>query len=219
MTGLVPTFEDDGDDRGQVGIGTLIVFIAMVLVAAIAAGVLINTAGFLQTQAENTGTESTEQVSNNINVLSEVGEVSSSNDSVDEIRLAVAPAAGSDALNLEEVTIQFVSDNDFANMVHNASAQSGDYAFFSDAITAEDRTDNVMTDSTDRYEIVFPLSNNLDGTNNTRTSAADNSDLGPMTEGEQAELTITTDAGAQLTATIQVPDSLAGDSDGDTVTL
>ena len=67
--------EERLNDRGQVGIGTLIVFIAMVLVAAIAAGVLINTAGFLQTKSEQTGQESSAQVSNRVQVVSGFGNV------------------------------------------------------------------------------------------------------------------------------------------------
>ena len=106
------------DDRGQVGIGTLIVVIAMVLVAAIAAGVLINTAGFLQSQAEATGEESTDLVSERIDVTSTVGIVGDA-DAGDllEIRVGVSGSPGADDIDLSETTIQAVGPNGQANLV------------------------------------------------------------------------------------------------------
>jgi flagellin FlaB len=111
-------FITNREDRGQVGIGTLIVFIAMVLVAAIAAGVLINTAGFLQTQAEATGEESTDLVSERIDVTSEVGIVGSeANGELSEIRLSVSGAPGADQIDLSETTIQAVGPGGQQNLV------------------------------------------------------------------------------------------------------
>ena len=111
-------FITNREDRGQVGIGTLIVFIAMVLVAAIAAGVLINTAGFLQTQAEATGEESTDLVSERIDVTSEVGIVDNeANGELSEIRLSVSGAPGADQIDLSETTIQAVGPGGQQNLV------------------------------------------------------------------------------------------------------
>ncbi|WP_200530963.1 archaellin/type IV pilin N-terminal domain-containing protein [Halorubrum sp. LN27] len=127
----------NSEDRGQVGIGTLIVFIAMVLVAAIAAGVLINTAGFLQSQAEATGQESTDLVSERIDVSTEVGIVgNASSGELESIRLGVTGAAGSDQIDLSETTIQAVGPNGQANLVFTDVDANGTDLTTDDSINA-----------------------------------------------------------------------------------
>ncbi|WP_254822495.1 flagellin [Haloglomus halophilum] len=107
---MFENIERDADERGQVGIGTLIVFIALVLVAAIAAGVLINTAGFLQNQAESTGEESTQQVSNNVEVLSATGSMSSSGGPVDTVTITIGLGPGSDPVNIGETRFELLDE-------------------------------------------------------------------------------------------------------------
>ncbi len=104
-------FDTESTDRGQVGIGTLIVFIAMVLVAAIAAGVLINTAGFLQSKSEQTGQESSAQVTDRVRVASTVGVVGN-DESVHLVNLTVMKSSGAGDINLSTATVEWLGPDD-----------------------------------------------------------------------------------------------------------
>ncbi len=95
-----------GSKKGAVGIGTLIIFIAMVLVAAIAAAVLINVSGILQQRAMKTGKEAISQVSGNLLVQSVLGTTNPQMTNIDNFTIFLTAAAGSGRLDLGQLVVR-----------------------------------------------------------------------------------------------------------------
>jgi flagellin FlaA/flagellin FlaB len=104
------------------------VFIAMVLVAAIAAGVLINTAGFLQSKSQQTGEESSAQVTNQLQVVSKTGIVNQGGESsTDMVTIEASTTSNPDISIDSESTLTLTIDDsaDEASQVVLGSSQSG----------------------------------------------------------------------------------------------
>ncbi|MFD1599435.1 archaellin/type IV pilin N-terminal domain-containing protein [Halobellus rarus] len=221
-------FEENDADRGQVGIGTLIVFIAMVLVAAIAAGVLVNTAGFLQATAEDAGQESVDKVTNRLDVVSSHGLVNDTNDgkAIDSLNLTVRLAAGSGSVSLESTTIKYVSGTTAENLVfENETTNDGKdlgnvtrydsgtgFGLNTSEYTAyalEDDGDTsypVLNSQADRFEIVI------------NTSLVEGNEEGLGT-GDSVELDITSRDGGSTQVIFTMPQQLAGQDNNDPVPL
>ncbi len=86
------------------GIGTLIIFIALILIAAIAATVLLQTASALQSRALQTGRESEAQASSQLQVEAVTGHTIDYN-RIDYLRMVVSLAPGSDNVDLTTTTM------------------------------------------------------------------------------------------------------------------
>ncbi len=103
--------------KADMGIGTLIIFIAMILVAAIAAGVLIQTATSLQNRALLTGTRTQGQVSTALQYLAVYAENGSSPDkTVEDFFVNAKLAAGSDSIKLEDALMELSLQDMSANL-------------------------------------------------------------------------------------------------------
>ena len=102
-------------DIGAIGIGAMIVFIAMVLVAGIAASVLVQTSTKLETQAMKTGSETIAEVSTGIAVEQILGHKVNAT-SIDEVAIIVRPRAGSTDIDLSETVLE-ISDSKTKNLM------------------------------------------------------------------------------------------------------
>ncbi len=185
----------DKNDRGQVGIGTLIVFIAMVLVAAIAAGVLINTAGFLQAQAEATGEESAEQVVDRVQISSVIG--NASGDQIDKIGMTVLRSPGADDINLNNSIIEVFANGSSDTLTFDgdtieddfdeANPETGNFSI----VNIQNAEEGDLSDSSDRAQLVFALG-----------------EESALSEGDTVTITVTTSSGGTAFVEKRAPSTI-----------
>ena len=115
------------DKRAEMGVGTMIIFIAMVLVAAVAASVLISTANKVREQAQNTGDQAINNVASGFVVQDVTGTVDPTFATMTDLTIQMRLQAGSPNMNMDLVSIQFVSgtSNQILSFVAGSTAAAG----------------------------------------------------------------------------------------------
>jgi archaeal flagellin FlaB len=106
--------------KAEMGMGTLILFIAMILVAAVAASVLISTTGTLQNKALSTGKATASEVGTSLNVVQIYAE-DGSNQDVEEFTTVLKLNSGSEPIRFEDLLLSMNLMNTSADYTYNDS--------------------------------------------------------------------------------------------------
>lgn len=147
------------DSCGQVGIGTLIIFLAMILVASVAAGVLIQTSGVLQQKAQSTGVQAAEEISSTLEIVGiegirakETG--SNMSDSIDLLKMKMGLNVGTSEVDLSTLIIT-ISDGQVTNdLVYGGNTML--YGSEMDGFTGNVNTGDLTALLNNTHEIAGP---------------------------------------------------------------
>ena len=94
------------DTEGSIGIGAMIVFIALILVAAVASTIIIKTAEELQQNAENTSSDTRDQISGKVSVadvyITTAADPLTTGSNTDVATMTVIARVSSGSLNVQE---------------------------------------------------------------------------------------------------------------------
>ena len=152
-------------DEGAIGIGAMVVFISMVLIAGIAASVIIQTANELEIQSMRSSSQTITETSTGLRVVDIEGQKGSRNisgtwynDTIHNMTILVAPRAGSLDVNLEETVLEISNSTVKCIVTYN----SGEPEFASnvpaggvfDSVDATDGTTNIFEQSAKTFGII-----------------------------------------------------------------
>lgn len=99
------------EETASIGVGVLIIFIAMILVAAVAASVLIQTSESLQNRAYAVGRQTIRDVSTGVQIVDLIGYTDVNKTVVEYLAISVRPRAASYDIDLNETLIYLQYDN------------------------------------------------------------------------------------------------------------
>lgn len=116
--------------KADMGMGTLIIFIAMILVAAVAASVLISTTTKLQNKALDTGKLTTQEVGTGLSAVEVYGE-DGSDQSLDYWFETIKLSAGSEPIRFSDVLISFSLNDQSSDLSYSSSIDCSDTSGFS----------------------------------------------------------------------------------------
>ena len=107
------------NEEAQAGVGTLIIFIAMVLVAAVAAAVLIQTSGVMQSKSTSTTKEAAAAIGENIGLEAVDGYmVTAGTAPVNYLNITIKVAAGGSDIDLTKILLKVNGQNyNFTNII------------------------------------------------------------------------------------------------------
>ncbi len=103
------THEENEDEVAAIGIGAMIVFIALILVAAVASTIIIKTAEELQQRAEKTGDDTRDEISGKMQIISAFVDTAAATH-VTQVVLLAQMSAGSDTVLAGDINWFVVCD-------------------------------------------------------------------------------------------------------------
>ncbi len=161
--------------KGAIGIETLIVFIALVLVAAVSAAVLIQTVGYLQQKATATGRETTKEVASGLKIDRILGyDPNAPGGTIDKLAIFVETNTGGQAIDLSKTIVTLSVNNQTATLHYNPAAfsdlTSGSNNIFNTSLNAWNYT------TADSYGIIVLLDPDGSLTKNTASPTLNSGD-------------------------------------------
>jgi archaellin len=119
------------DDSGEAGVGTMIIFIASVLVSAMLAGMFMQVANDFGQQAERTGHQAIHDISTGFDIVGMSGDrnedsndSASSRSTIQVISVDAQLVSGSSPIAIGDVTIQISDGNTVATLVFNETGMT-----------------------------------------------------------------------------------------------